>query len=440
MRLKSVSATQIKQYQGCELQWYLQRVEGWEYPQSDSQALGEQVHAEMERYLLTGVEPLHPSALAAIKGGLVPAKGQPVIVEEPKDFAMGMTCADVPVKGRIDVLLPPVNGPIVCLDWKTAKSFDYTPSPEELARDTQGVLYLEYAYRQFGPMFPARFDHVYLKTKGTGAKRVEGEQLVRAEVAAMYAGLETVVEKMKSTAGRKLSDVTGNLKNCDKYGGCKFRDRCPSAQSLGLVELLGGTTAQGDNVSKLTDILKARKAAIGVTPPDAPAPSPAPAPYVPTSTQPVADDDKPEAWVKASAPAPTPEPVVEPVEERPKSVVEVTYAKTEKPYTFNEPIGELVLYVDCAPDRGEYTYLESEILARTPSLLEHLRKTSAKDVPEGAMDLAEVAYGRGLATLSASFVLRPITGEWVVNSASSASAKVLEVLIPKAARVIRGRR
>ena len=117
----------------------------------------------------------------------------------------------------------------------------------------------------------------------------------------------------------------------------------------------------------------------------------------------------------------------------------MTYSKTERPYTF---VGdkELVLYVDCAPDRGEYTYLESEILARTPSLLEHLRKTSAKDVPEGAMDLAEVAYGRGHAALAASFVLKPVVGEWVVNSASTASTKVLEVLVPKAVRIVRGRR
>jgi hypothetical protein len=104
---------------------------------------------------------------------------------------------------------------------------------------------------------------------------------------------------------------------------------------------------------------------------------------------------------------------------------------------------ELTLFVDCFPEKAPFDTLralEDEIAARTPSLLEHLRKTSPKDVPEGTMDLGEVLFGRGYSTLSASFALRPITGAWTVSTLGPASSKVLEVLLPKATFVVRGRR
>jgi hypothetical protein len=102
----------------------------------------------------------------------------------------------------------------------------------------------------------------------------------------------------------------------------------------------------------------------------------------------------------------------------------------------------LSLYVDCYPERGADNVqpLEDEIAARTPSLLEHLRKTSPKDVPEGTVDLGEVLFGRGYSTLSASFVVKPISGPWTVSTLGPASSKVLEVLLPKATFVVRGRR
>ena len=72
--------------------------------------------------------------------------------------------------------------------------------------------------------------------------------------------------------------------------------------------------------------------------------------------------------------------------------------------------------------------------------MEHLRKTSPKDVPEGTVDLGEVLFGRGYSTLAASFALKPITGPWTVSTLGPASSKVLEVLLPKATFVVRGRR
>lgn len=497
--MRSVSATQIKQFRGCGLQWYLQRVEGWPYPQSESQALGEQVHSQVERYLLEGVtEDLLPSVANAITKKLVPVFGEldHRIVEEPKDYDMKMSCAGVPVKGRIDLLLPPTTeGLVKVVDWKTAKSFNYTPTPDELTRDVQGILYLRYAFEQFPFAKAAQFRHVYLLTKGTGSKKVDGEVVDEAFVAGQWSHLEQTVEDMKSTAGRSLPVVTksqANLSHCDAFGGCKFRDRCPAA-SKGLVASMFDTEAsatvpEGERtMSALAEKLRARRAATAASSSPAPVPDPVvtpePTPVVeapvvasveaPTAATvavlppdaPKAEESnekndrpipgkKPRARPFAKAAAVEPPVVVAPVvvEEVPVVVpeapVEVVFDPVVEPVVLPEPpVAEapttLALFIDCYPEKAAFESLralEDEIAARTPSLLEHLRRTSPKDVPEGAVDLGEVLFGRGYSTLAASFALKPITGPWTVSTHGPASSKLLEVLMPKATFVVRGRR
>jgi hypothetical protein len=136
------------------------------------------------------------------------------------------------------------------------------------------------------------------------------------------------------------------------------------------------------------------------------------------------------------------EPVAEPVRQPDPDVVAAANTIREK-WIAEGSKRPLSLFVDCYPEKAEFDTLralEDEIAARTPSLLEHLRKTSPKDVPEGTMDLGEVLFGRGYSALSASFVVKPISGPYTVSTLGPASSKVLEVLLPKATLVVRGRR
>lgn len=138
----------------------------------------------------------------------------------------------------------------------------------------------------------------------------------------------------------------------------------------------------------------------------------------------------------------TPEPVAAPVRQPDPDVVAAANTIREKWIAEGEK-RPLSLYIDCYPEKAEFDSLralEDEIAARTPSLLEHLRKTSPKDVPEGTMDLGEVLFGRGYSTLAASFALKPISGPYTVSTLGPASSKLLEVLLPKAMYVVRGRR
>ncbi len=508
MTLRSVSATQIKQHRSCALQWYLQRVEGWTMPQSPSQALGEAIHLQVEQYLLDGKQPDLPSVENAMKKGFVPPTGGAYLVEEPKDYGMRMLAAGVPVKGRIDLLVPPAAGEslVKVVDWKSASSFRYVPEPDVLTRDVQGVLYLKYAFENYPFATTGQFRHVYLLTKGTGSKKVDAEVVDRPFVDAQWAHIEQTVEDMKATATRSLPVVAqtqANLSHCSAYGGCSFRDRCPAA-SKGLVasileaESQESAPSEGVDMSTLAEKLKARRAATASPSPGATATA-TPLPIVATSTEVAAPVSVPVVTATPEVEAVTVSTIVPPdapggdlVPEKAEKVeglmatlakrrstvttkveVQPVEAKAEVPpvVAVAEPVAEpvrqpdpdvvaaantirekwiaegskrpLSLFVDCYPEKAEFDTLralEDEIAARTPSLLEHLRKTSPKDVPEGTMDLGEVLFGRGYSALSASFVVKPISGPYTVSTLGPASSKVLEVLLPKATLVVRGRR
>ena len=502
MTLRSVSATQIKQHRSCALQWYLQRVEGWQMPQSASQALGEAIHKQVEDYLLEGTAPTLPSVENAMKKGYVPPTGGAYLVEEPKDYGMRMLAAGVPVKGRIDLLIPPRTGPgesiVKVVDWKSASSFRYVPEADTLTRDVQGILYLKYAFENYPYAQLGQFRHVYLLTKGTGSKKVDAEVVDRSFVDGQWAHIEQTVEEMKATATRPLPVVAqtqANLSHCSNYGGCSFRDRCPAA-SKGLIESMfeaeastgaGAGVTEGTSMTTLAEKLKARKAATQSIPTPEPVVVEAPVvvepvvetqTYVPgpigirveTQVSTVIPPDAPggekvpersegimatlakRRSTKAETPtkAAVVEQVVETKTEAPAQpvvtapvAVEYVEPVVEEPKVSAPVAAELSLFIDAYPEKAPFESLralEDEIAARTTSLLEHLRKTSPKDVPEGTVDLGEVLFGRGYSTLSASFAIKPITGAWTVSTLGPVSSKVLEVLLPRATFVVRGRR
>jgi len=495
-------------------------------PQSPSQALGEAIHLQVEQYLLDGKQPDLPSVENAMKKGYVPPTGGAYLVEEPKDYAMRILAADVPVKGRIDLLVPPAAGEslVKVVDWKSASSFRYVPEPDTLTRDVQGVLYLRYAFENYPFATTGQFRHVYLLTKGTGSKKVDAEVVDRPFIDAQWKHIEATVEGMKATATRPLPVVAqtqANLSHCSAYGGCSFRDRCPAA-SKGLVASLieaerqGSVVSEGIDMSTLAEKLRLRREAtqstptpvvvepvvepvvvvpevvepvvviepvlaVSIVPPDAPGGDLVPERSegimatlakrrVAKAVEPVIVlPEKDRFLAIAEAAGLVVEPVVvtlspaklrenlrqagalgvdqatfgdEPVRQPDPDVVAAANTIREKWIAEGEK-RPLSLYVDCYPEKADFDSLralEDEIAARTPSLLEHLRKTSPKDVPEGSVDLGEVLFGRGYSTLSASFVIKPISGPWTVSTLGPASSKALEVLLPKATFVVRGRR
>ncbi len=427
-QLKSVSPSQIAEFIECPRKWWFTKVAGLKAEQTGSQELGEQIHKQMEDYYRQAVEPSHPSAKAALLLEGVPPRSEAVIIEEPRNYNLGLRAAGIPMRGRVDLRAPPKDGQFLVLDWKTCKTFDYAKSPEELARNPQGIVYLKYGFAEYPDAATGVFGHVYLRTKrGSGARIVSTDPLTRRYVDAIYETLEELVGRMKEAAGHtRPNDVPCNTEACGNYGGCPYQSACPAIKRHNLEALLfGGATHEEamekkPEMSALAQSLKARRTPADVNPPDAAKPRPV-EPHV-AATPPAATPPTP------TPPAPTP-PAAAPV-----AVGEPSPASSDKPIE--------VLFVDCEPETtgaAPVTRIEHEIAARTPELLALLRERYPRDVPDDAVDLSQVEFGKGLSALRASFKRYPPPGEVVVRS-NGMSVAIAEVLAPLAKRVIRAHR
>lgn len=421
-QLKSVSASQINTYWDCKRKWYFDKVMGMPQPETEALGRGTRIHEQMEKWYELGQMPTYPSAIAALELPEVPPRSDSLVIEEPRNYGLGLMAAGVPVRGRIDMRIPPKDGVFRILDWKSTSNPKYAKTPEELSRNPQGIIYLKYGFNVYPEAHAGIFQHVYLRTaKGFGAISVETDELDREHVDRVYAHIESVVADMKATAALpSVADVEPNLASCDKYGGCPYRDTCPRVARSIFDGLDDSQTSSSllpqEETEDMTDIkskLAARKAstASGINPPDAAKP-PAVAPYTPPA--PSLDQ-----WS------------LEKVEEAQVSPSGSGLGQPASPETNKDQAVCIYLYIDCQPTYGVGVdvRLEDEIAARTPGTLAGLGETSAVDV-------REVKFGAGTAALVAGFKRNPPRGV-VVASSQGLSGLVVEALAPMASLVVK---
>jgi hypothetical protein len=102
----------------------------------------------------------------------------------------------------------------------------------------------------------------------------------------------------------------------------------------------------------------------------------------------------------------------------------------------------LVLYIDCAPEKGrerEYVLLEDYIQPMLPLVVEAYNRGCKKD-DEKVPFYSLIPYARGPGFVAALVMQQPPTGILVANTRFPATNAVLEVLIPMADVVVRGTR
>jgi hypothetical protein len=417
--LKQVSASQINEHDLCPAKWYYNKVVG--LPQEETEPLreGTRLHAQMEDFYNELKIPTHLSCIEAIKLPEVPAPDSEghdrVIIEQPRNYDLGLELAGVKVRGRIDLLLPPEQNIFRVVDWKSTSSFSYLKDSDELARNPQGIVYLKYGFQQYQDAHYGTFRHVYIRTKGGfGATSRVTDPLDPDYVDDLYYGaLEPLVERMKIDATTpSVEDVPRNKSACWKFGRrCPYYDTCHSTVSVPL-SLAGAidqtfpppTTTQEVSVS-ISESLKARRQNTTTsTPPPVAAINP------PDAAKP----DEPKSDLTALA----------------AREAQASVTSTTSP-------GKLVIYVDCMPTKDtSFLRLDDEIARRTPVVIEAARKADKSLVPDGAVDVRELKFGQGTALLVASFKKNPPVGV-VVLSSNGLGGQVLEALSPIAAEVVR---
>lgn len=227
--LQHVSPSQIKTFSACQRKWWYEKVAGLRPEQTPAQREGDAVHKEAERYYQEGTPVTHPALLKAMK--ILPPRGEGVLSEHPRDYALGLRVEDVPLIGRIDLL----QVPNVVWDFKTRKNLtSFLMKPEQLAVDEQLITYGKYCVEQLGAK-DVTLQHLYLhKTKADYKPRAVNlcaneirdnfERLITPSVAEMkVVATFSAVDSLPTVEYKR--DNFGKSP-CESYGGCPFKAKC----------------------------------------------------------------------------------------------------------------------------------------------------------------------------------------------------------------------
>jgi hypothetical protein len=431
--LQSVSPSQIKTFSACPRSWWFDKVAGLR-PEEEAAHLttGSAYHKQQEDYYELGILPENESCRLALTLPGVPSRlCNDIAIEEPRDYGLGLCAAGIPMRGRIDLRAPPTNGGFVILDWKTCKNFKYCKTPEELAVDVQGIVYLKYGFTVYPEAKYGIFKHVYIRTEAVDAQLIETDPLDRNHVDTVYRQIEEVVEKIKVTAAIKEQDeVPFDKSACFAYGGCPYQKNCNAfkrkkeTQEMPSLDndFLSRMRAKQSGVVKEPEVkaqeVKAPSSGVdkiptqetSIVPPDAPKP----------------DKVEPGPEVKA---------LLEDLRTGKRTEESIKYVAPEEDYYGTK----LRLFIDCVPIKvtgDSYVHLENLIADRSFAVFKALEVKGVK-IPEVCMDLRLIPYGQGVAELVNNFKLNPPTG-LVLASSNGLSGVVAEALIPLATEVYKG--
>lgn len=234
-RWAHVSPSQLHTHADCPSKWWWDKIAGLPRPGSKATALGGEIHAQLEQYLLHGTMPESPIARAGLRFLPVPPVAPELVEQEISYGAEGPLGIDV--KGFVD-LVEPENNRIT--DHKTTSAPRWAKTEEQLRDDPQCLLYLSAAAGQgyLDSARPMRFRHVYYLTKGRPRSWEVVVELSWADVVEGLEGLRDRVQRMRAHAAAAVEDVPIQTAACGKYGGCPYVYACKATHKLSASRML----------------------------------------------------------------------------------------------------------------------------------------------------------------------------------------------------------
>lgn len=283
------SASQVETFRTCARKWHLNKIVGLPQPESASQALGKEVHASLEGFVLGTVpaDKLHPIAAPAVPyvRALI---GSGVKVELPlhEDPAIleALTVNGVEVRGFVDLWVPTQFPHVV--DYKTTSGWRYAKTREQLRVNAQMLTYGHAMLTAVPKAVDVRLAHIQLLTKGSPEARYVSCAVPRAEVAEGFATVRADVEAMGELAAKHGPEawehVTPNYGACSAFGGCPYRSRCDAAKLLNILT----PKPQGATVPTINPLQKMLAAKLAAK---QAAPAPEPTSIIPPDATPDAE-------------------------------------------------------------------------------------------------------------------------------------------------------
>jgi CRISPR/Cas system-associated exonuclease Cas4 (RecB family) len=217
-----VTPSQIATYTTCPRQWWFNKVLGLPVPQKPSAALGEKVHSTIEAYLESGDSSVLHVVARPAQAKLDELRALSPLVETKMQRALrnGLTFI-----GRIDLLALQQR---LVVDHKTTSDLKYAKSEEELQQDVQMLSYAYEVYcRNPGP--EVRVAHNVLLTRGLPTTRYTETTVSAPQILAGWSRIQDVTDEMLEVAQVATpADVKEERSQCEKYGGCAFKEQCKS--------------------------------------------------------------------------------------------------------------------------------------------------------------------------------------------------------------------
>ena len=221
--LSHVSATSIKLFQSCPRRWYERYVLEKKEPTSKAMLRGNEVHRQLEEYLLNGTLPDASTEGQIAKAGLDHLPPPPYDIEISLEH-LPVDDTPAPFKGFIDMY---IAGDIPeILDHKTTSNFKYALSEDELANDTQLVIYAAHALHNCDAA-QVRLTHVCYLTKPPYKSQRTSTVVSRAHVEELFQEILKTVEKMVTASELPANALEKNKDYCWSYGKrCPYFDEC----------------------------------------------------------------------------------------------------------------------------------------------------------------------------------------------------------------------
>ena len=243
--MEHVSATSIKLFKNCQRRWYERYILGKKEESTKAMTRGNAVHRQLEEYLEKGVVPDESIAGQIANAGLehLPSPDPEHQVEQSlEDYKVPNVA--IKFKGFIDLLLFS-EGTLEVLDHKTTSNFKYALTAEQLAEDTQMLIYARHVLEHHD-VDEVTLTHVVYLTKPPYQSQRTSVVVSRKHVYSKFEEIHSVVEQMLESSQKQANEMERNKSFCFSYGKrCPYYSACSQkttidSGTLGVIRKLRG--------------------------------------------------------------------------------------------------------------------------------------------------------------------------------------------------------
>lgn len=259
--VRSVSVTQVNDFNRCPRRWFFKKVRQVEVPEkpTDSKAIGRDIHWLIERYYKSGTMPVgHVHAEKAMAAVAYLPQPQPTGLLVEHRFSLNPEDGLPKFTGVIDLVDVRRDDAVRLIDHKTSSKYnELVQKPVDVANDPQMLTYAEWSFMAY-PERSVEVAHNRISTKHVArASLGEWAQIPREAAKTNWdrmRGLTRNMVDLASAPPADWNDVPCNTDACGDYGGCDFLPICSLKTPTIGVKMAADENAASDLLARLAKL------------------------------------------------------------------------------------------------------------------------------------------------------------------------------------------